>query len=95
MNDRLEIASRILAATEPLRSSRSTHDWAAEAVAEALGWADKLIAAELATRPKCEHRRTNQFVVPEPYLEAKGPGKYRVWTVCQDCGDDLKVEDKP
>ena len=49
--NRLEIAARML----PVFAAQESEMSAVEAVGHALRWADALIAAELATRPPCEH----------------------------------------
>lgn len=52
MNERLEIAARIMAAwCQSDDEVVNPH----VAASQALGWADALIARERETRPKCEH----------------------------------------
>ena len=54
MNERLEIAARIMAAwCQSDDEVVNPH----VAASQALGWADALIARERETRPKCEHPR--------------------------------------
>lgn len=69
MNDRLEIAARILAG------------WSADGedvhIMAALDVADRLIAQELASRPKCEHLNR---------IRAIGD----LTSQCQDCGAEVK-----
>jgi hypothetical protein len=53
-----------------------------EGIDEALKRADKFLARERETRPKCGHKRTAIFS-PEPYnLEAD-------YTQCLDCGAEV------
>lgn len=52
---RLEIAVRLIAAHVAHRGASPDH-------AVALKWADALIAAELASRPKCEHRQQSRDI---------------------------------
>lgn len=78
MNDRLEIATRILA---PWFNDFIKPEAKPDALCNrALRWADALIAAELASRPKCEHN----------FLAWKAGGLVDLKTmkpVCTKCGE--------
>lgn len=81
MNDRLTIATQLLAATR----GNHNYDQNSFAAAEsALRWADALIAQEAASRPPCEHLR--KTLVGPLRLEHSGAVFVRV---CADCGAEV------
>jgi hypothetical protein len=56
---------------------------------EALAEADQLVAAHLATVPKCEHRRTDDGY-EEAWPPYGGGGRVYVGKKCLDCGAEVK-----
>ena len=100
VNDRLEIASRVLAGlanngkqTEEIFKSGGYNNFEklrSYNVEQTLAWADALLAAERKTRPnvKCPHANSQQRWT-SPCPNAANTWKY-LGTFCTDCGAEVK-----
>jgi hypothetical protein len=91
MNERLEIAARIMAGivTRPA-AIPSDGNYIDSVALLSVRWADALIAAERETRPKCEHK--NLLVSERAYLgdTPGGPCYMGAKARCADCGAEVK-----
>jgi NAD(P)H-dependent FMN reductase len=81
MNERLEIAARLMAGTHANPSYNQTMR---DAIKNALDWADALIARERETRPKCEPEKP---LVECSHSRACGSSNGPI--VCMDCGEQM------